>query len=61
MVCSSCKNREHEKCRDLPRRTAAKKGEIIGMTDPMASRWCDCGCITETNLALKLGVKSVSE
>ena len=42
MVCKKCRKQDHDQCIDLLRLTAAKKGEIVGMTDPMASRNCDC-------------------
>jgi hypothetical protein len=59
MVCHPCRKQAHEQCTDLPRRKAAKKGEIIGMSDPMASRWCDCACLPPVTPALP--VKEVSE
>ena len=59
MICKFCHGgRDHDRCIDLPRRIAAKKGEIVGVTDPMASRWCDCGCLEPI---VTQPVKAVSE
>ena len=49
---------DHDQCIDLLRLTAAKKGEIVGMTDPMASRNCDCGHLEPIVI---MPVKEVSE
>ena len=64
MVCKPCREaairkQDHGQCIDLPRLTAAKKGEIVGMTDPMASRNCDCGHLVEPIVTQP--VKAVSE
>jgi hypothetical protein len=48
MICLECRKHEHGKCADLPRLTAAKAGKLTGVTDQMASRWCDCAHLTET-------------
>ena len=58
MICTPCRKLDHDQCIDLPRLTAAKKGEIVGMTDPMASRNCDCGHL---ELIVTMPVKAVSE
>jgi hypothetical protein len=60
MVCPNCRKQEHDSCIDLPRLKAARKGRIPGVTDPMASRLCDCGHITVTDLAA-IGIKEVVE
>jgi hypothetical protein len=60
VICPPCRTNTHEECTDLPRQAAFKAGKIKGMTDGAASRWCDCGHVTSTDLS-KVGVKAVVE
>jgi hypothetical protein len=42
MICHPCRKQDHENCDDNPRKLAFARGELIGIIDGTASRYCDC-------------------